>query len=194
MKSAGVNFMFDKVHMKIVPVLPIEGEDKGWSINDVLEMPVDPSTLHIAKCKYDIMQETMSIVSATFGAKVCEAFESLIEGIYDPYGYTEDDFRMIDSCDKKQFKPKPLSRILGLSGTKRKAVDDNDEEEEHVADVEDKKDTIVPATKSSVLKFRKVQRATRPLKRARLGVVYADEEEAYDVAHKPTIRDLLVKK
>ena len=116
MGATGVDFMFDKVHLKVVPVLPVEGEDKGWSINDVLEMTVDPATLHVVKAKYDILQETMSIITSTFKRGVCEAFEALITGVYDP-----DDFRALENMEyDKPFKARPLSKILGLTGCGRK--------------------------------------------------------------------------
>ena len=114
----GVTFMFDNIHLRVVPIKPIQG-DLGWSLYDTVNQPKElpPGTeLHCVKAKYDVLQETMNIMSATFTMDICNLFQSLVLGQYDST-MTRAKFEVLNESCQRAFKPKPLSRILKEAGT-----------------------------------------------------------------------------
>ncbi|RUS71492.1 hypothetical protein EGW08_020743 [Elysia chlorotica] len=119
--KSGVRFIFEKVSFAIVPIDVVEG-DKEWSIDDTIHHDVDPATLNIIKAKYDATKELMDILAATHKRSVCETFEKLIVGVFDPK-LTKNDFAKMDADDAiagNKFKATSLKRILkGILGSGR---------------------------------------------------------------------------
>lgn len=123
MSKEGINFLFDKVHLKVVPIEPIDG-DTGWSLYAVGEQKgLSPTQLHLIKAKFDVMQEIMVILTSTFCKEICEPFTKLIVNEYYPERYSPHDFKRLHKIQPQKTPAASFSSILKLSKTKKERGD-----------------------------------------------------------------------
>lgn len=119
MSKEGITFLFDKVHLKVVPIEPIDG-DTDWSLYAVGEQKgLSPTQLNLIKSKFDVMQEIMVILRATFCKEICEPFTRLIINEYYSDSYSPQDFKRLHKIQPQKTASVSFSSILKLSKTKK---------------------------------------------------------------------------
>lgn len=105
-------FMYEKIHTKVVSVYPEDdGLDAMWSLRDIGSQKCSDE-VHVIKTKFDVLQEIMTIVKSEFQRGVCEVFERLIWGDYEPDYYTAKVFEKLSLEDDAKFTAMSFTKIM----------------------------------------------------------------------------------